>query len=217
MSVKMSSKKASPAVSKGLTSARGGNKENSVDVVPGEKCHWVQCDQCDRWELFENSGIGGKFDETRISQVKFQCRLCCMLCSVNECSGLEARIVGVEQHLAQVRKLMDEGMDERIKVVEQRLIRLECRLDACFGDVNVNVYEGLCKRDGCESFVVVKVGEAAAELASKVEVCDVRCEERISLVNRQMDELSDKMTVIEVKLKDFENDGTTPRQHGYIG
>ena len=204
MSVRMSGKKTSPAVSKGLTGAKGGNRENSVDLVPGEKCHWVQCDHCDRWELFENTGIGGKFDDARISKVKFQCRLCC----VSECNeGLEARIVSLERHIAQMRKLLDESMDERMKAVEERLTKLEGRLDACFD--NVSTCEVMCKRQNCEALVAVKVSEVAAELSTRVEVCDVRCDDRMSVVNRQVSELSDKLTAFEVKVRDLENDGIT--------
>lgn len=197
----MSGKRTLPAVSQGLDKSspagangvnRGGNKEN-----------WVQCDKCQGWELFENSGIGGRFDQTRISKVKFQCRMC----GVSASSGdLEARIAALEQHLAQGRKSLDEGMEVRIKAVEERLARLESRFDACFGDMDVNVCEVLCKREDCEMIVAVKVNEATAEMASKVEVCDVRCEDRVSLVNRQVNELSDKLTAFELKARDLESD-----------
>ena len=138
MSVRMSSRKTSPVAPLGTKSSpagvKGGNKSSapvsgSSGPTSNEECHWVQCDRCDRWELFENRGIPGNFDETRVKQVKFECRLC----AVNANSETyDARIVGLEQQLAQVMKVLDLGVEERMKAMEAKLVSLESRIDALF-------------------------------------------------------------------------------------
>jgi hypothetical protein len=48
--------------------------------VSGKTCcgglHWVQCDRCDRYELYENCGLDGEYVEEKVQTLKFVCRLC---------------------------------------------------------------------------------------------------------------------------------------------
>jgi hypothetical protein len=41
-----------------------------------DSLNWVECSKCKRWELFENTGIGGKYSAVAVAKVKFVCRLC---------------------------------------------------------------------------------------------------------------------------------------------
>ena len=38
--------------------------------------NWVQCDKCKGWELFENCGLEGEFDEITFDGVELECRMC---------------------------------------------------------------------------------------------------------------------------------------------
>ena len=51
----------------------GAKKKSVAEGV----LNWVQCDGCERWELFENTGIAGPYDKETINEAKFRCRNCC--------------------------------------------------------------------------------------------------------------------------------------------
>ena len=209
----MSDRQTSSVVSRGGKSSPAGANGLSKNLVhvsgksgltSSEDCHWVQCNKCDRWELFENSGISGTFDETRVNEMKFECRFCAV--DVNS-GSMDARIVGLEKHFAQVMKLLDSGMDKKIKTLEEKLVKLESRIDACFGTGDVAV-EVLWRREACESFVAGKMNEAAVDLESKVVLCDVKCEDRTDQVTKQVNELSDRITAFEVKSRTWRTIGS---------
>ena len=68
----MSQKRNSPLV----VSQKGGIPKLTRNL--GQTVNWIQCDRCKGWDIFENSGISGKFDEKVLADVKFDCRMCRM-------------------------------------------------------------------------------------------------------------------------------------------
>jgi hypothetical protein len=113
---------------------------------------------------------------------------------VSSDAGLEARVVGLEQQMALVRKLLDEEFAERVKDVEDRVVRVESRLAVCFGDGNVIK----------DSVLTEKVREVVEEVDSKVAVCDLRFEERIGAVSKKVSELGDRVMAFELQVKDLQ-------------
>src|SRR3989442_14591910 len=63
-----------------------GSRHNSDDVVG---INWVECDECHRWDIFENSGIPGSIETKKTQKLNYKCRLC----------KLEERIVRLEGDL----------------------------------------------------------------------------------------------------------------------
>ena len=113
---------------------------------------------------------------------------------VSSDAGLEARVVGLEQQMALVRKLLDVEFAKRVKDVEDRMVRVEARLAVCFGDGNVIK----------DSVLTEKVREVVEEVDSKVAVCDLRFEERIGAVSKKVSELGDRVMAFELQVKDLQ-------------
>jgi len=49
---------------------------SSLSTAQAPKLDWVQCDTCARWEIFDNTGTPGKYNEERMANTKFVCRAC---------------------------------------------------------------------------------------------------------------------------------------------
>ena len=127
--------------------------------------------------------------------------------SANECTGtagLEGRVVELEQQLTQVWKLVEEEFKAKIKNMEERMERVEARLEVCLGDGNSKVDELLKKRNLYVSVIEEKVKDVKEEMDSKLVVCDIRFEEKIGAVSKQVSELGDRVTAFELQMKDYQ-------------
>ena len=78
------------------------------------KLNWVECDKCNGWELFENTGIPEKFDPQRVSEMSFTC---CHCKAESVVAKLESRVVIIES--------MMRAAEESVNSVETKLIALE--------------------------------------------------------------------------------------------
>ena len=97
----------SPSVGKGVVAGRArGARVSSPDKL----LNWVQCDQCQRWELFDNTGLGGEFDERAVKDIKFICRMCKLESMVGGQYGGECseRLRRVEEELKSLSKRVNE-------------------------------------------------------------------------------------------------------------
>jgi hypothetical protein len=63
---------------KGCVAAKG---------LEGDKTSWIQCDDCDGWELLENSGLN-KQQIKALKTVKFTCRMCKMEKKLSGCGSV---------------------------------------------------------------------------------------------------------------------------------
>lgn len=43
-----------------------------------EALHWIQCDTCKDWIIYENSGIKGAYCPSKVSKTKFSCKYCAL-------------------------------------------------------------------------------------------------------------------------------------------
>lgn len=73
--------------------------------------NWLACDTCSGWEIFENSGLPGPYNEKEVNKVKFTCRHCKVL----------KRIDDLFKEIADVRnnKLPDEDLKKWSDVVKR--------------------------------------------------------------------------------------------------
>ena len=91
-----------------LEMVRGGKR-----CMKGKGCcgglNWLQCGACGRFELYENCGMEGEYDEEKVKSVAFICRMC-ELEKMNawkiDISGrmsvVELRLQGVYEKLAMI-------------------------------------------------------------------------------------------------------------------
>ena len=138
----------------------------------GENMNWVECDRCKEWNLFENCNLGAKYDEKKVKDMKFECRMCKM-----------------ESRQVEVGKLQSVVNDLEVTVqgLEERLIRLE------------RVAEKQHERMSVESAAIeAKIKVMSDETASKVAVNDVSCDERVSKMGKSVDELKDRLKAFEI-------------------
>ena len=78
---------------------------------------WVQCDRCERQEMFENNGTEGEFDPKTIDTITYVCRLCVWK------NGVVERVDGLEEELREVVK--------RVVNVEKSLKCLSVMKEEC--------------------------------------------------------------------------------------
>ena len=85
-------------------------------MPPGKKSkmcigmNWVQCDKCDRYDVFENTGIEGEYDQKVIETLMYECRVCVWQ------RGVFERLDGLANELKEVKKRLTE-VEERVEWV----------------------------------------------------------------------------------------------------
>jgi hypothetical protein len=52
----------------------GGEKEEG-----DKELHWIECDQCSRWDLYENCGFKEPYDPLKVAKINFICEFCNIL------------------------------------------------------------------------------------------------------------------------------------------
>jgi len=95
---------------------------------------WVQCDRCERYELFENSGIEGEFDPKTIDTIIYVCKLCVWQ------SGVVERVDGLEKELSDVvkRVVNVEKSLECLSVVKEECPSVKARQEDGCSESGVN-------------------------------------------------------------------------------
>jgi len=80
--------------------------------------NWVQCDVCDRYELYENCGMEGEYDQKKVDAASFTCRLCVM----EEWKSEEkVRVTELETWKSERMSELEEwkrGLNERVSELE---------------------------------------------------------------------------------------------------
>jgi hypothetical protein len=142
----------------------------------GEMEKWVECDVCERWELFENTGLGGEFDEVTIGDQRFECRMC----------KLEARM----EQQAQERKREGDKLSNIEKEVQSIVSRLDV-LEMMMMERKTVEKDGEVKKDGGE--------ESKEMLASELLVRSIVCGDDVKKLEQTVDELKDRVTAFETQ------------------
>lgn len=160
--------------------------------VGGPVCvNWVQCDRCECWEVFENSGLGGDFDAETVQDLIFVCRLCRMQ------DVFEVRMRGVESDLKVGVGVEFEDklrrLDEVVSVLRNRVDELEDRLRGYVGEVCAKQIVG-------EEQFLGKLKEVKDDCASRVTVCEVKGEEALSVLAGKVDEVKARVVAVEGKV-----------------
>jgi hypothetical protein len=90
---------------------------------------WVQCDRCGRYELYENCGIDGEYDEDKVKAAAFVCRMCVLeekeaanavwMNGVNAWQGeVHERLNAMDECLASMGKSMSDVKEENVKAMK---------------------------------------------------------------------------------------------------
>ena len=188
----MSQRKSSP-----LLSQKGGLKTNQH---LGPSLNWIQCDKCQGWDLFENSGIGGKFNEKVLCSVQFDCRLCQMERRVE---GLVGKVREVEETVAEVKERV-EKLEVRIGVeitdrMKEAATEVEGKLSAVC-DNELGVLRGSVEE------IQGRMKDVEVEVDSRVAVGEGRCDEKIGVLERAVGEVKDGLHALGVKVEDLSGD-----------
>jgi hypothetical protein len=97
------------------------DRMKKIDVVPEEVKlkvradrmpsvqgqNWVQCVRCERWEIYENTGLAGKFNALTVGKLDFLCRLCGL---ENMIEDLRAENVSLKNKLTSLEKEHSGGV-----------------------------------------------------------------------------------------------------------
>jgi hypothetical protein len=85
-----------------------GKKKQGAASMEDVGINWIQCDSCTRWEIYENSGLAGPYDEDKVGVAKFECRFCGLSRhledSRNEITSLNKKINQLETKVAELVK-----------------------------------------------------------------------------------------------------------------
>ena len=60
--------------------------------------YWVECCKCNKWDIFENFEILGKYNEAKIRKMNLVCRMCTLAKThLDAVNRLEAKIASLEK------------------------------------------------------------------------------------------------------------------------
>jgi archaellum component FlaC len=196
---------------------RKNRKSNSGNV------DWVSCDNCNRWELFENckTELGlAVFDEERIGQIQFCCRICT---NDTKTERLEKAVKDIEMRVdvlsGKLQELEESRLSELMIAGERKEIEIRRQVD----DVGVKLAEIASK----VAIVEIKVEDELKkiesevrnmndfpgkldEMASKLTIVEIRVEEEVKNLKKEMNELSSQTAAVSVKMADFVEQWPTP-------
>jgi hypothetical protein len=183
----MSQRKNSP-----LPSQKGGKTNQHL----GPSLNWIQCDKCQGWDLFENSGIGGKFNEKVLCSVKFDCRLCRMERCVD---GVVDKVREVEGTVAEVKGRVEKLEGEIAEKMKEATTEVEGKLSAVC-DNELGMLRGTVEE------LQGRMKDVEVEVDSRVAVGEGRCEEKIGVLERSVGEVKDGLHALVVKVEDLSGD-----------
>jgi hypothetical protein len=98
---------------------------------------YVCCEDCGRWEMFENAGLGDLFDVDVVDRARFSCRMCAV---DRRCATNETLLQQISQIQDEFRKQVDEltirdcssctdkieELRGSIVSIEQRIVNIDC-------------------------------------------------------------------------------------------
>src|SRR5580704_13686149 len=98
---------------------------------------YVCCEDCGRWEMFENAGLGDLFDVDVVDRARVSCRMCAV---DRRCATNETLLQQISQIQDELRKQVDEltirdcssctdkieELRGSIVSIEQRIINIDC-------------------------------------------------------------------------------------------
>ena len=178
-----------------------GDRKNgsSKNVRKGDKDqNMVQCDVCQRWELFENCGLGEKFDEKKVNEVKFVCRFCKQEALQNELKArqddfekkLEDKLTKMNSEIRTIRDKIDAAVkqnEEDIKSVQDRLHEFVEKIKRSERETSVaTFFESNEKLED-------QLKKIQEETASKLTVNALQCEETVEQLRKTVQEVADKV------------------------
>lgn len=163
-----------------------------------EKLNWVHCEKCNRWEIFENCGLGEKYDEKVVRKCKFECRFCKLEEKQTECFSV------IESEVA--------GMRDRLNEIEGRLAEIEREYAKVEEKSNKHVAE------------VVQIGEKLKELEdvsanneSKLSVAEIKSDEQMQGIGKSLNEVKDNIKALEIKIEEIKEEWPTPNEWIRVG
>jgi hypothetical protein len=174
--------------------ARGSSSGRGAD----SDVNWLQCDDCNRYELYENCGFEGEYDQKKVDTLKFVCKWCGM----DEWkSGVNARLSelsdwknGVNARLYEFQEWKD-SMNERVtglvtelKDVRECVEKVEKRMDVVRED-SVKVMNDAC----------MSVNTRQIETVERVDVIGAS----VSEVRERVGKLGDKLGAVEGSLAEM--------------
>ena len=158
--------------------------DNSIHTMASvDETNWVQCDRCDDWVLFDNTGLTGQYDEKCLKELKYVCRMC----------KIEYKL---EEHMKTLQNTVN-GLIERVGIVESRLNEVESRQTVSKIELEGKVQE---------------VKNLSLECESKVVVSNNKCEVSIGKLTASVSELEDKITAVGLKVDDLREEFPTPNE-----
>ena len=126
--------------------------------------HWIKCDKCVRWEIYENSGLQdtlGAFDADKVDSAKFTCGYCYLNDKLNLILTENEELRRKVQELESVKKEVDNVKTDVKKAVQGEVTKERTELkNELLGimDEKVSEYHSNSVGDGS--------GKSVAELVS---------------------------------------------------
>jgi predicted nuclease with TOPRIM domain len=165
-------------------------------VCPGGKSccgglNWVQCDLCNRFEMYENSGFAGEYDEKKVESLKFVCKICELVKWKDVVSvkvdALEKQLTAVNDRLERVEKNVEAVKEDSVKVMREVGL-----------SVNERQAETVDKIDG--------IGRSVSEVQQKVEVVTEEvgsvCTRQVELIER-LDVIGGSLTEVQERVENL--------------
>ena len=172
----------------------------------GPTLNWIQCDSCQSWELFENSGLGGKFDGKALGSVKFDCRYC----------RIEKRVEGLVGKVKEVEEMVVEVKEQVGKLEAKAGVELADRLQEVSTEVerkmSVTCENELVVIRGAVEVLQARIEEAGSEVDSRVAVGEGKCEEKIGVLERAVAEMKDGLQALGMKVEEFAEEFPKPAE-----
>ena len=135
------------------------------------KVNWLECQDCGRWELFENCGFGVLCDDSKV--YVYRCRLC------------------------KIEEQQQRMMQMELKELKERMLKIEIRQMEI--DDKLTNFLGNSKNKSESRVTETSLKEADKEIRSEavVEVGPVFLEEKQVVVTERLDQIEGRMAHIE--------------------
>ena len=113
-----------------MTKSKGkdASREESVGL------NWLACDVCSGWDIFENTGITGPYNEKLAQKTSFTCRHCKIIQRLDDLttqvSKLQTQLTkaDIEKWSDVVKKIPAEVKEHTDKVMAENKTRMEAEL-----------------------------------------------------------------------------------------
>jgi len=119
---------------------RSGKSDSPTTGDDNVGIFWMACDKCGGWEIVENTGIKGPYDEKAAKKATFTCKHCQLLtkfdASLQEIYRLNEKVKNLERDLGINQKSFAEAvknMPEEIKSAKEKIVAV-CNSNQIFKD-----------------------------------------------------------------------------------